>query len=252
MSDSLLCYWHKCSNFGDKLTPFMIPKLTGKKVVYSKELNKDVYVCIGSILHQLIKLKFNPIVWGAGIIDPKYRIRPPKEIHAVRGPLTRDLLEKKHNIRCPEVYGDPAILLPSIYPCKEPKRYKLGIIPHVVDRSNPCLKGVDEDVCVINLADGIPSVISKIVSCEKTICSSLHGLIVSHAYGIPSAWVEFSNKVQGKGFKFRDYLETYGIKKYDAIKVVKKEDMKKVKYVLPEIDSKSLIDSAPFDLVNIS
>jgi hypothetical protein len=57
----------------------------------------------------------------------------------------------------------------------------------------------------------LEKVIDKIVSCTFTISSSLHGIVVSHAYNINSLWVRFADTL-GKGpvdlkgdFKFRDY-----------------------------------------------
>lgn len=35
---------------------------------------------------------------------------------------------------------------------------------------------------------------------------SLH---TGHAYGVPAAWVELSDKVAGKGFKFADYYSVF-------------------------------------------
>jgi pyruvyltransferase len=46
------------------------------------------------------------------------------------------------------------------------------------------------------------------LECEKIISSSLHGLIISDAYGIPNARVNVSNKLFGGDFKFIDYYKS--------------------------------------------
>ena len=72
------------------------------------------YLVIGSILSFLTKPE--SIVWGAGAITNE-RALPcrPKEVLAVRGPLTRQFLMRQ-GISCPEIYGDPALLLNRFYP----------------------------------------------------------------------------------------------------------------------------------------
>ena len=66
-----------------------------------------------------------------------------------------------------------------------------------------------EEIKVINLINtNIESVINDILSCEKTISSSLHGLIVSDAYNIPNTWVKFDNNIKGDDTKFHDYFKS--------------------------------------------
>ena len=80
---------------------------------------KNLYT-VGSILGTGM---CNATVWGSGYIDKytvgnTYKKILPKlrklDIRAVRGPLTRDVLLST-GYDCPEVYGDPAVLLPLIY-----------------------------------------------------------------------------------------------------------------------------------------
>lgn len=139
-------------------------------------------------------------------------IEKPKKILAVRGPKTREVLLER-GIDCPEVYGDPALLLPKIYNPKIEKKYRLGIVPHYVDKNNKWLAKLDDhnEVLILNILEKNPyKFIDALLSCEKIASSSLHGIITSDAYGIPSIWLEFSKNIAGEGFKFQDYFLSVG------------------------------------------
>ncbi len=105
----------KYDNFGDIITPYILKELTDKKI---ERINKssfypyEHYLIIGSILDRATK---HTIIWGSGLISEDSKpLEHPKRIFAVRGPKTRAKLLKL-GIECPEVYGDPALLLPKIY-----------------------------------------------------------------------------------------------------------------------------------------
>ena len=53
-------------------------------------------------------------------------------------------------------------------------------------------------------------VIDEILKCNKIVSSSLHGIVLAEAYGIPAKWEKYSDDVLGNGFKFRDYLSGTG------------------------------------------
>jgi len=202
-------------NYGDILAPFLAEKLSGKKAVrVSHPMNRIYkwfikhYVTVGSIICAASK---NSIVWGSGIIKQDENVREAKFL-AVRGPRTRKrLLELGYKV--PEIYGDPALLLPKFIENTKEKQFELGIIPHYVDyedvleqfKNNPNVK-------VINLmTDDIVKTTYEILECKQIISSSLHGVIVSHAYNIPAMWIKFSNKLAGDNIKFYDYFESVGI-----------------------------------------
>ena len=210
------------SNFGDALSPYIVQKVSGKEVVKADLSQRklfsfeEIYFAIGSILHRiptasrlsLYSKKTN--VWGSGIVGEKSYVQEAN-FYAVRGPKTRAKLLKL-GYKVPEVYGDPALLLPRFYYPETPKKYAYGIIPHYVDYEFVKSHLKCSNVLVINLLESIETVVKDILSCDRTISSSLHGVIVSHAYGIPSIWSIFSDKVYGEGFKFHDYFESVGIK----------------------------------------
>lgn len=252
--DSLKLYWLKGDNFGDVLNPILLNRLTNKKVQFIKikYYENEHYLCIGSSLSLARK---NTIVWGAGFIDAESKCyEVPKKIYAVRGPKTRKLLLEQ-GIDCPEVYGDPALLLPYIYRPKILKKYKLGIIPHFADQDNIFLEKFrnNEDILIIDILEKDPFLfINNVLSCEKIASSSLHGIVVADAYKIPSLWIEFSDKVLGKGFKFQDYFESINRLVEEPLKIDVNVDInylmgKFIKYEL-NIDLNKLIDSSPFEI----
>jgi len=200
--------WDRGTNFGDAVNPILIEGLFNKKVwwVHRDYYPNDYIMCIGSILQ---KATSNAIIWGTGYIsqDSKFKSKP-KKIYAVRGPLTRNLLLEQ-GVDCPEIYGDPALLLPRIYNPKINKKYKLGVIPHYIDKESEKLKLFydHEDILIIDIKNpNHYEFIDEVLMCEQIISSSLHGIIVADAYSIPSLWIEFSQNVKGNGFKFVDYF----------------------------------------------
>lgn len=200
-------------NWGDILNSELIRLISGKipTIVNNsfKNPNKEtIYMCIGSVLGWADS---NTIIWGTGKMsttDNTMFKEKPKKICAVRGILTRQEIIKR-GYKCPEIYGDPALLMPRFYDPKLEKKYELSIIPHHVDKVLiPKLKKQYPNAHFIDIQQDIYKFIDEIIQSKYIISSALHGLICADAYNVPNEWKEFSNKVLGFGFKFRDYQES--------------------------------------------
>lgn len=202
-------YYSEIANVGDALNVELVSFLSGKKVVkpfacrYLKHL-----LAVGSVLQVMNK---NSIVWGSGLIsdDCINEITECGTILAVRGFLTKEKLENHFNIILDVPLGDPALLMPLIYPASEVRKYKFGFVPHYVDSNHPIgdvvrrMGGV-----ILDVAWEPRKFIAELTSCEKVISSAMHGLILSDAYGVPNKRVKLSNNIHGGEFKFRDYYST--------------------------------------------
>lgn len=178
----------------------------------------DKVIAVGSILEHA---DARTVVWGAGFIQPGQRLKNrPKAVLAVRGPLTRQQLLNQ-GIEAPEIYGDPALLLPRFYDPVISKQYIVGIVPHYVDKDHPWLKTLAKDpkVKIIDVEGDIFEFIHAIKACELVISSSLHGLICADAYGIPSSWIELSDGLLGGGFKFQDYFASVHRNQHTPVRV---------------------------------
>lgn len=239
-------YWHRSINFGDKLSPYVVEKLTNEQTVYCDHVNDCNRLMItGSILSGGNLEK--SIIWGNGFCfyqDPVYK---PLEILAVRGPFTKSKFDAS-GIFCPDVFGDPGLLMPKLYNPKADKKYKYGIAAHIVDYEQAkSIFGESPDFLVIDLRKSVEEVINDMLSCEKIFSSSLHGIIVPHAYGIPCAWVKFSDKIIGDGFKFHDYfqsvMDSYPL---HAVEVKNKDDISIASMIEPGRDiSEKLLNTFP-------
>jgi pyruvyltransferase len=100
-----------------------------------------------------------------------------------------------------------------IYSPKIDKIYDRGYVPHYIERGLEPKDGLFIDAL-------LPwrEVVDKICSCKEIVSSSLHGIIIAEAYGIPATYASYSNKVIGGDFKFRDYLLGTGRKEEDLYK----------------------------------
>ncbi len=252
--------WHK-SNWGDDLNVYFAQNLFSKKIInYETSIlswlfHRTNYTMIGSMLHAANR---HTIVWGTGMLaEDMYPKEVPQKILAVRGKLTREALIKQ-GYDCPEVYGDPALLLPYFYQPSKEKKYRVGIVPHMYDEDNPIIHewlAKNSDCYLISMKNYTNKfeIVDKIVSCELIISSSLHGIIVSDAYHIPNVWVEFSDKVIGNGFKFRDYFSSVN-KSVQEPKIIKdladldNTSNLKEHFFSIKIDLKKLIESCPFKI----
>lgn len=189
-------------NFGDILTPVILAHY-GYEVEHAMAEHAD-YVMVGSIA-KIVSPRHT--VLGSGVMTQNPTLCAQARWRWVRGPLTRAAVLRNGGA-CPEIYGDPALLLPRIVP-PAAKQHALGIVPHYVDYHS--VRDLYPNTPVINPINADPlEVIAGITSCERIISSSLHGIIAAHAYGIPAAWVKFSDGVSGDDTKFHDHHAALG------------------------------------------
>ena len=90
---------------------------------------------VGSVLHLASS---RAVVWGSGINGkmPLDSIPGDLDIRAVRGPRTAEVL-RAMGYTPPEVFGDPALLLPLLRPDLAAKRrlWDVAVVPNFNDRS---------------------------------------------------------------------------------------------------------------------
>lgn len=193
------------TNFGDLMSPWLLEKMTGRTVARA-DTSRPHYVMVGSIIN---KGTPQSIFWGTGTYgtEGKSEVCADSTYTAVRGPLTRSKLgaAMAFGIDVPQVYGDPALLAPLYYYPKVKVTHEFGVVVRWKERSWAEAK-YGPGVKLIDFARGdVEEVIRDMLSCRKILSSSLHGLIVADAYGIPNAWLE-SGTPRGGEYKFLDYF----------------------------------------------
>lgn len=278
-----LVYWNE-PNFGDMLSPYIISKLSGEKIIY-KEGYGSVRHCIKRILKfiltgnikQIQSILFgweknllgigsiislgnkHSIVWGSGFLNEKHVFKGGT-ICAVRGKYTDQKL-RKDGFCSTSIYGDPALLIPLFVSPSIIKTTEIAIIPHWSE-TDYFIKKYGNQYKIIDLrTNDIKKVISDITSSHRVLSTSLHGIIVSHAYGIPALWIKH-NTLHESNFKFYDYFSSVGIKEYEGFinidEILSSEQNllhvfnNNQERALPNVDiktiQKALLSVAPFNI----
>jgi pyruvyltransferase len=196
----LKVWWYNHEpNYGDMLTPHILKAFKIPYIQTRKEHAEALMV--GSIAKFALP---NTKVLGSGFITHDDPVYIDADWRWVRGPLSRQkVLDAGGD--CPAIYGDPALLLPLFWD-EAAKVHDVGFIPHYIDAPH-----VKTDMFTIDVLGNPREVTRQITQCRTIISSSLHGLIVAHAYGIPAAYVKLGNRLFGDGFKFQDYYSSIGL-----------------------------------------
>ncbi len=246
--------WNLGDYLGFVITSYMLEKKGLSLDTWVKK--RKHFACVGSYVFTSFQ---HLTIWGGGVLfrpnngNLPYRVfsflfRYPfskYDFRAVRGPLTRDVVVK-YGHKCPEIYGDPAILMPYIYTPKFEVTHDLLAIAQLQTEAEFRQKHPDVYVVSMNTND-YKAVIDAIVSSKKVITSSLHGIILAEAYGVPAVFYRGLGK--RIDFKYLDYY--YSTKRYD-VKIAEsfEEALTMEPLPLPDLRSlqEGLIKSFPYDL----
>lgn len=202
-----------CLNFGDALSPVMAALVSGlpvQRIPFRSQAPR--LAAVGTIGQSFVGGAVH--IWGTGCSQwtregqTRRPYGPPADtqllLHATRGPYSEYLLSGGKRPWGGGVYGDPAWLLPRFYRPPVGKRRRLGVVLHLSELQaqkpgSPPLDGfrrydvpaaLRHDVALIDSltavgAAGLKDKIDEIVACERIVSTSLHGMVIAEAYGIP-------------------------------------------------------------------
>lgn len=196
-------------NLGDALSPVMTTLLSGLPVRRVPFRSRAPRLCaVGTVAQNLFGGE--AWVWGSGCdprlvrLAPRPGLGPRAVLHvaATRGPLSASRLGG--GSLATTTFGDPVWLLPRFHRPATPKTHALGAILHLTEladrgvacrpdpgirryRVPPALAGT---VRLINTVceptpHGMRAKLAEILSCERLVSTSLHGLVFAESYGVP-------------------------------------------------------------------
>lgn len=246
-----LIYWKRkhTNNVGDLLSlvvyRYMLDYFHLKPGAKTKKTIR--LLGVGSIIHTI---KEDAVIWGSGVkcIDSMkdFDRNLKLDIRCVRGPETRGVIMSL-GFDCPSVYGDPALLLPLFYkPRLKAGRDKVIVIPHFTKENEFTVLPPDCEL-LSTITNDWRRFIDKICAAKFVISSSLHGIIIAEAYGIPAILLDKGDPAGM--FKYDDYYRSTGRISYKIANDVN-EALLSGPEILPDISllQENLLGSFPKDL----
>lgn len=171
------------NNFGDLLGPVVVEGLV-RNAGLDPQAGDGRLLSVGSVLHFA---RNGDVIWGTGLngkIKPSRHDFMRLDVRAVRGPITRDFLVSR-SIKVPQIYGDPALLLPEIMPelhgwVGEPTR-DVAVVPNFNDYPD-----WRHSRGVLNPRGPLRECLETIARSRLVVGSSLHAIVVAESLGIPA------------------------------------------------------------------
>jgi pyruvyltransferase len=206
-----LFYWseNKDVNFGDYLSRVIVERIVEAPLecYVKKNVNqKKKLLALGSVLYFANE---GDVLWGTGvngkILDKEAFNFSSLDVRAVRGPITRKFLKDNFQIDCPEIYGDPALLFPYLFPefkRKENPSIPYLIIPHYSDTDFFQSSNYEN---VTYTSEPWDQILEKILDSQFVIGSSMHAVILAEAFGIPARLLRISDSPHNHFLKYQDY-----------------------------------------------
>lgn len=194
-------WWDGHPNFGDDLTPWLLPDY-GVAPVH-RVAGRARLAGVGSIL-EFLPEDWDGAIWGSGLMCGRPHPLPRAHVLAVRGHLTRELVGAPDNV----ALGDPGILVGRRLP-RPRVRWDVALVPHGHHRRHAAFMALARSagyrVHVVNVHQPAARVVREIAEADAVVTTSLHGLVTADAYGIPATWTMLEPPLSGGPFKFHDY-----------------------------------------------
>lgn len=212
---ALKVFWYRAeANFGDALSALVAEQVSGRAVEWAARDRADLFG-LGSLMtmvangHGGPRLP-KPVVWGTGCMGPVSRdFLEHVEVVAVRGPRTAEILGLSG-----VPYGDPGVFAADVVGTLPVREDRVGVVPHLTMRTHPGLLAAVEADPRLTLIDPATSdaaaVVRQIAGCAYILSSSLHGLVVADACGVPNRWIDPDGIHGHARLKFFDYAESVG------------------------------------------
>ncbi|MFS3135217.1 polysaccharide pyruvyl transferase family protein [Gluconacetobacter sacchari] len=224
MVKAIKLYWWQSEyrrNMGDEISREIVEFVSGRRVFHAHLPEADM-LAVGSVLSfttgsETISRTSPYIVWGAGTLDADNLVNQEKYLlSALRGPLTYSLFSSYISNSLSVPFGDPGILVSSMWEKTGRKDYSWGIIPHHSQLEQDWVKKIHENtprsIIIDTTNPDVRSTVDQISRCEFIASSSLHGLVFSDSYKIPSIWLWNGPLHGGDVWKFLDYFSGIGRK----------------------------------------
>lgn len=202
-------------NLGDSLGPLLVAAFSDREVTRPHPWSwGHRLITIGTAAHLVRRCVAD--LWGTGAPGSNDPFAMQRHFqgqhftrlvpHALRGPFSAALLAAAGH-RMPLAMGDPAWLLPKLWP--KPNRtphFELGVVIHVSEMAAPhpdapphpeflryaVPPGLAGTVRIINTFHSLDALamrakLDEMLDCRRILSTGLHGLVLAEAYGLPCA-----------------------------------------------------------------